>query len=153
MIAVVTADAQITPPANQIVYTSGSGALPPSTSSTGRLLFNSVNPSCGITTGAFGLAPDSLANFVSKVGFSSLYECVNPYQYDAETGVLMWRSRGRKSTVLSSPKTEALGLSRVQRWQGCVYSSPGDGYEARTLPTAGLALESDVLVVALQILF
>ena len=43
-IAPGNASAQTAPPADQIVYTSGTATLPSSTSSTGQLLFNSVNP-------------------------------------------------------------------------------------------------------------
>jgi len=59
---------------------------------------------------SFWPTPASLANFVANVGFSSFYECLNPYQYDAEDRRAYVAIKGPKSTVPSSPKTEALGF-------------------------------------------
>lgn len=59
---------------------------------------------------SFWPTPASLSNSVARAGFSSFYECLNPYPLDADHRRAYVAIKGPKSSVLSSPKTEALGF-------------------------------------------
>jgi hypothetical protein len=59
---------------------------------------------------SFWPTPASLANFAALVGFTSFYECLNPYHPNPGDRRAYVALKGSASNILSSPATAAMGF-------------------------------------------